>query len=428
MSYNQLQPATKHGVVAGIILFSLFILTVSSIFNWNLLWLLILTGPLLFFALYGFRRKNHPELRKYFMGVRQLNSNRLLSERMDYKSLPVKLSEYDLSITVGNDGCSQPFKTSIYSIGTKRAVNKVPIQKTITEEELAAYSLMGNDQIVQIGPEYNGCRTKNGSFDSNKFKQNSRRPSVKMIELNLSMRSESFPDFVSSPSLKKASRPADSAILPSLGFTVFSDAEGMIHFLDTLRDLSGKKPVGIRLSITSKKEFYKICHAIVKSRLIPDFIVVEGADSSSETPVLNRENLALYDALLFVSKTLHTYGLEKEIKIIAAANVISGFDILKMLALGASAVCSEIPHNIVKSNASENENEYFAFGQQEVEDFHHNIINTLAQMMEANGFRSVADITLPTLFRRLDILFSINNKEEHHAITDQHYSKINIMN
>ncbi|MEO5593305.1 MAG: glutamate synthase-related protein [Chitinophagaceae bacterium] len=427
MFYNQLQPSTKHGVIAVIILLNFFILVIPFIFNWNSLWILILTGPLLFFALYGFRRKKLPGLRKYFMGVRQLNVNRLLSERVSYNPIPVKVNECDLSITIGNDGCSQPFKTSLYSIGTKKIFNKAAIQKTIAEEELTAYSLM-NDQIVQIGPEYSGCRTKNGGFDSNNFKQTARRPSVKMIELNLSMRNESFPDVVSSPSLKKASRWADKAILPALGFTVFSDAEGMIHFLDTLRDLSGKKPVGIRLSITSKKEFYKICHAIVKSRLIPDFIVVEGADINNVTFVLNRENLTLYDALLFVSKTLHTYGLEKEIRIIASANVISGFDIMKMLALGANAVFSEIPRSILRSNSSKSANDYFAFGQQDIADFHHNVINAFAQMMEASGFRSIDDITLPKLFGRLDVLFSINHKEEYNSITDQRYSKISIMN
>ena len=51
----------------------------------------------------------------------------------------------------------------------------------------------------------------------------------------------------------------------------------MIHFLDSLRELSGKKPIGIRLCISDKKEFREICHAIRKTQLIPDFIVVEGS-------------------------------------------------------------------------------------------------------------------------------------------------------
>ena len=66
------------------------------------------------------------------------------------------------------------------------------------------------------------------------------------------------------------------AIKPGYMEAIFFNAEGMVLFLEKLRKLSGKKPVGISVSICNKKEFYEICHAIRKTEIIPDFIIVEG--------------------------------------------------------------------------------------------------------------------------------------------------------
>src|SRR5690606_4523658 len=48
----------------------------------------------------------------------------------------------------------------------------------------------------------------------------------------------------------------------------------------------------------------------------------------------------LYDALAFVSAELESRELKEDIKLIAAGKIITGFDILKVIALGAAAVYS----------------------------------------------------------------------------------------
>ena len=95
------------------------------------------------------------------------------------------------------------------------------------------------------------------------------------------------------------------------------------------------------------------------------------------------------------------YALEKKIKIIAYGRIVSCFDILKVLALGANAVCTEMPgyNTIERKTAS-------LYKGQNVNDFYGNLINATIQAMKICGFKNAGDITLSKLFRRLDILNS----------------------
>ena len=137
--------------------------------------------------------------------------------------------------------------------------------------------MAGEDLVWQIGPSFIGCRTVNGSFDSKVFKENACLSEVKMIELILSTPIKPVYNADSSLNIRGAlSTKTNTKNFPGSSYTTFSEPEGLIHFLDFLRELSGGKPIGIRLCISDKKEFHEICHAIRKTQLIPDFIVVEG--------------------------------------------------------------------------------------------------------------------------------------------------------
>ena len=191
---------------------------------------------------------------------------------------------------------------------------------------------------------------------------------------------------------------------PNSPYSGFWEAEGMIHFLDSLRELSGRKPTGMRLCISDKKEFREICYAIRKTEIIPDFMVVEGPfENMSHVYPNNGDHtvLTLYEAILFVTQTLQVYGLEKKIKIIASGTIGSSIDILKILALGANAICTEMP--TYRSNDGENISLYKG---QNVNDFHNKLMNATVQAMKVWGFRDASDITLSKFFSKLDILRS----------------------
>jgi glutamate synthase domain-containing protein 2 len=183
----------------------------------------------------------------------------------------------------------------------------------------------------------------------------------------------------------------------------------MIHFLDCLRELSGGKPTGIRVCISDKKEFYEICYAIRKSQVIPDFIVVE--DRFQVTSIASadwalKNGMPLYEALLFVSQTLQVHSLEKDIKLIAAGKFISGFDILKVLALGANVVFTEMTDRTNVKYHINGQRTSSLYKKQNAHDFHKSLMSATIKTMKACGIMSVSDITLTKFLRRLDVFHS----------------------
>ena len=376
----------------------------------NLFWVLLITMPLLIVGIFTTKETNHI-LNKYCSISLQEDAKQEKYETLSHSIYPNKIDETDLKVLIGNDECLQPYNAFIFNIGSLKntypkkvivqAVNdkKLDYLRNSYEENLCTYSLGAEDLVWQIGPEYIGCRTANGNFNSKVFKQNAGRPEVKMIELILSTAIKPVYTADSSLDIVDTINPKiNNGIFPGSLYSTFREAEGMIHFLDSLRELSGKKPIGIRLCIRDKKDFREICHAICKTQLIPDFIVVEG---SFEFISAVHKEMPLYEALLFVSQTLQIYGLESKIKIIASGKIISCFDILRVLALGANAVCTEMP------GYSTNDGKTFSlYKGQNLNDFRNYLLKTTVQAMKVCGFVNVGDITLSKFLRRLDLLHS----------------------
>ena len=207
----------------------------------------------------------------------------------------------------------------------------------------------GADLIWQIGTGYFGCRTKVGAFDATSFSKNALRAQVKMIEIKLS----------------QGAKPGHGGILPAEkntleiasirgvdpyvqvdsppSHTAFATPIEMMGFIKKLRELSGGKPVGFKLSIGQKSEFIALCKAMVESEVIPDFITVDGAEGGTGAAPLEHTNavgMPLREALVFVRDVLVGFGLKDEIKIIAAGKILTGMDIAKNLALGADLCAS----------------------------------------------------------------------------------------
>ncbi|MEO8766289.1 MAG: glutamate synthase-related protein, partial [Ginsengibacter sp.] len=154
-----------------------------------------------------------------------------------------------------------------------------------------------------------------------------------------------------------------------------------------------------------------MCYAFCKTHIIPDFIVVEGC--AKENSFLNNASpspdMPLFEALQFVSKTLEIYGLSKETKIIAASEVHSAFDVLKLLALGADAISMR---NCLTPGYKPYQKDGIyttAFAQQTMERLRNEILNSTVNIMQAWGYIHIKDITLSSFFRSLD---AIQKKED----------------
>src|SRR5690625_7305102 len=63
--------------------------------------------------------------------------------------------------------------------------------------------------------------------------------------------------------------------------TAFDTPLGMIKFIGELRELSGGKPVGCRITIGHKAEFMSICKAMMHPDTYPDFITIDGGEGGT---------------------------------------------------------------------------------------------------------------------------------------------------
>lgn len=126
-------------------------------------------------------------------------------------------------------------------------------------------------------------------------------------------------------------------ISPS-GHSAFSTPLELIHFIDEFRALSEGKPIGFKLCVGQPWEFMGIVKAMLETGILPDYIVVDGAEGGTgAAPVEFADHLGmpLRESLLFVHNTLVGAGLRDRIKLGAAGKIVSAFDIATVMALGA---------------------------------------------------------------------------------------------
>jgi len=201
--------------------------------------------------------------------------------------------------------------------------------------------------IWQIGTGYFGCRTEDGGFDADKFKQTASLPAVKMIEIKLS----------------QGAKPGHGGILPAAKLTeeiaairhvpmgqdvvsppahsAFDSPAGLLKFVASLRELSGGKPVGFKLCIGRKSEFLGICKAMLETGITPDFITIDGSEGgtgAAPIELTNSVGTPLRDGLVFVNRALQGIGLRHKVRLIAAGKAMSAFHVVRLLALGADTV------------------------------------------------------------------------------------------
>jgi glutamate synthase domain-containing protein 2 len=118
----------------------------------------------------------------------------------------------------------------------------------------------------------------------------------------------------------------------------FSTPTELLQFIARLRELSGGKPTGFKLCIGHPTEFFGIAKAMLETGIAPDFIVVDGAEGgtgAAPAEFADHVGMPLRDGLRLVHNTLFAIGLRQRIKIGASGKIISSFDLLRVLALGA---------------------------------------------------------------------------------------------
>ena len=272
---------------------------------------------------------------------------------------PVHIDNFDFRITIGSHDCKQHYSASIYNISAMSygSLSANAIQALNTGAKLGGFAhdtgegsvsryhkAGGGDLIYQLASGYFGSRAQDGSFDPEKFKETASLDQVKMIEMKLSQGAKPghggmLPASKISPEIAEARGvPMGQDCVSPATHSAFSTPIEMMEFLQELRDLSGGKPVGFKLCIGHRREFMCIVKAMLKTEIVPDFIVVDGAEGGTgAAPVefSNHVGMPMVEGLTFVHNTLRGAGLRDQIKVGAAGKVVSAFDIARALAMGA---------------------------------------------------------------------------------------------
>ena len=108
--------------------------------------------------------------------------------------------------------------------------------------------------------------------------------------------------------------------------------------MQSLRELSLNKPVGFKLCIGHPWEWFGIAKAMLETRILPDFIVVDGAEGGTGAAPLefsDHMGMPLKEGLRLVHNTLVGIGMREHVKLGASGKIINSFDIARALALGA---------------------------------------------------------------------------------------------
>lgn len=280
-------------------------------------------------------------------------------EWINHSIQPSPVATEPFRIRVGGQQCTQPYNAAVFNISAMsfgalsanaiRALNlgakKGGFYHDTGEGSISSYHLEhGGDLVWNIGSGYFGCRNFDGSFSEENFRQNALREAVKMIEVKLSQGAKPgqggiLPGAkVSAEIAKTRGVPMGQDCLSPSKHSAFSTPLELLQFLQKLRELSGGKPVGFKLSIGHVWEWFAIAKAMQQSQLLPDFIVLDGGEGGTGAAPLefsDHVGMPLREALMLVHQTLVGLNLRSEIKIGAAGKIITGFDIARTLAIGA---------------------------------------------------------------------------------------------
>jgi glutamate synthase domain-containing protein 2 len=112
----------------------------------------------------------------------------------------------------------------------------------------------------------------------------------------------------------------------------------LLQFVVKLRELSGGKPVGIKLAVGHPWEWFAIANAILVTGIVPNFIVVDGGEGGTGAAPLeftDHVGTPLREALMLVHNTLVGIGVRDQISVGASGKIVTAFDIARTLAMGA---------------------------------------------------------------------------------------------
>ena len=279
-------------------------------------------------------------------------------------SLRARLAD-DLAprVRLGGPECAQPYDIALLNVSAMsfgalsanaiQALNRGAARGGFAHDTgeggISPYHLHGGDLVWEIGSGYFGCRDADGRFDPEAFAAKATLPEVKVISIKLSQGAKPglggvLPGAKVSPEIA-ATRgvPVGRTVISPPAHNAFGTPTEFVGFIDTLRRLSGGKPVGFKLCAGARSEFLSICKAILQTGTAPDFVIVDGSEGGTGAAPLEFEDhvgMPLTEGLMMVHNCLVGTGLRERIKVGASGKVASGVDIVSRVCQGADFTMS----------------------------------------------------------------------------------------
>ena len=266
----------------------------------------------------------------------------------------------DTRVPVGTEQCAKPYRAARLNISAmsfgalgQNAIEALNWGAKIGgfyhdtgEGGLSPYHLKhGGDVVWEIGSGYFGCRDKQGHFDAGKFRERAAHEQVVMAEIKLSQGAKPghgglLPGAkVTQEIAETRDVPAGEDCLSPPGHSAFSTPIELCEFAARMRDLSGGKPVGIKLCVGYPHELLAVIKAMLATGILIDFIVSDGAEGgtgAAPTELSVRVGMPLREGLILARNALVGTHLKPKIRLAASGKVNSGAAIAMNAALGAN--------------------------------------------------------------------------------------------
>lgn len=369
-------------------------------------------------------------------------------EWLNHSMAPHPKGDASFRVDVGGPDCTQPYSCSLVNISAMsfgaispnaiRALNKGAklgkFYHTTGEGGLSPYHKeFGGDLVWQIGTGYFGCRNDDGSFNEQMFAEQATIDSVRMIEIKISQGAKPghggvLPAAKVTPEIARTRRvPVGVDCVSPPGHSAFHTPIEMCHYIQRLRELSGGKPIGFKLCIGRLHEFLAICKAMRSTGILADFVTVDGAEGGTgAAPPEFSDSLGmpLREGLILVHNSLVGCGLRGRVRVACSGKVSSAFHVARNLALGAdwcnvargfmmavgciqaqSCHTNRCPVGVATQDHLLQRGLDVGDKSQRAYHFHHNLMETLAEIVAAAG------LDHPQQFRPAHICRRVGNSK-----------------
>jgi glutamate synthase domain-containing protein 2 len=347
-------------------------------------------------------------------------------------------------VDVGGDDCKQPYAASVFNISSMSygSLSGAAIRALNTGAQRGGFahwtgeggisrfhSEPGGDLVWQIGTGYFGCRSGDGGFDADQFKERAHLPQVKMIEIKLSQGAKPghggiLPARKVTPEIAEARAiPVGKSCVSPPFHREFSTPVGLCEFVAKLRELSGGKPIGFKLCVGRFDEFFAVCKAMLQTGILPDFIAVDGAEGGTgAAPIEFSDNIGvpIREGVVFVHNSLRGIGVRDKVRVAAAGKLVTAYEIAAAMSLGADWINSargfmfalgciqaqschtnECPVGVATQDPRLARALVVGPKAERVHHFHKNTVEALAEVIAAAGLEHPSELTPKLLFQRI---------------------------